>query len=162
MLMSCPITFLCERGYKWRVWRWIGIRFEDYLISWFSQLFGTWNIQVRWQGTFSSGFWLLWWLGHVCDVCELVDLFCSCGVVVLQSLVTHWTTLISPNYFLLHYVFFSWSWFPQLSVAFDIVEECFAPLSANFCGRVIQVLLFENVISIQIAYSKPQIYEINI
>ena len=43
-------------------------------------------------------------LGHVCDVYELVDLFCSCGVVVLQSLVTHWATLISPNYFLLHSV----------------------------------------------------------
>ena len=87
---SCHVLFL-------------GIRFKDYLISWFSQLFGTRNIK-RWQGTFSSDFWLLWWLGHVCDVYELVDLFCSCGVVVLQPLVSHWATLISPNYFLLHSV----------------------------------------------------------
>jgi len=104
MLMSCPILFHYKRGYKWRVRRWIGIRFKDYLISWFSQLFGARNIKVRWQGTFSSDFWLLWWSGHVCDVYELIDLFCSCGVVVLQPLVSHWATLISPNYFLLHSV----------------------------------------------------------
>ena len=102
--MSCPIIFHCKRGYKWRVWRWTGIRFKDYLISWFSQFFGIRNIKVRWQGAFTSDFWLLWWLGRVCDVYELVDLFCSCGVVVLQPLVSHWATLISPNYFLLHSV----------------------------------------------------------
>ena len=61
MLMSCPITFRCERGYKWRVWRWIGIRFKDYLISWFSIFFWARKNKVRWQGTFSSDFWLLWW-----------------------------------------------------------------------------------------------------
>ena len=127
--MSCLILLHCKRGCKWRVWRWIGIRFKDYLISWFSQLFGTRNIK-RWQGTFSSDFWLLWWLGHVCDVYELVDLFCSCGVVVLQPLVSHWATLISPNYFLLHSVFL---FLVVVSATFRRIWHCRRVLRTPLC-----------------------------
>ena len=105
------------------------IRFKDYLISRFSQLFGTRNIK-RWQGTFSSDFGLLWWLGHVCDVYELVDLFCSCGVVVLQSLVSHWATLISPNYFLLHSVFL---FLVVVSATFRRIWHCRRVLRTPLC-----------------------------
>ena len=130
MIMSCLILLHCKRGCKWRVWRWIGIRFKDYLISWFSQLFETRNIKVRWQGTFAGDFWLLWWLGHVCDVYELVDLFCSCAVVVLKSLVTHWATLVSPRYFLLHSVFL---FLVVVSATFRRIWHCRRVLRTPLC-----------------------------